>query len=155
MSRRIYPYLPDENHQIIDRQSFWVSPHFWVAIIFNTVAIWTQGLQLNANSHMHCRAPAVLRPRRSESDLSRPRHSTAGAKNGMCELTSAVCRRPVGDLASFGFFRLLSGHSRRLLTRMLLPFGMCLIVLITTEIEGETECELTLKLKPVFLLLLC
>jgi hypothetical protein len=41
-----------------------------------------------------------------------------------------------------------------LLTRKLLPFGMCLIVLMTMETADHTECELTLKLKPVVLVLL-
>ena len=35
-----------------------------------------------------CRAHAVPRPCLSESDFSRPRHSTAWALHGMCELTS-------------------------------------------------------------------
>ena len=37
---------------------------------------------------------------------------TAGARLGMRELTSAVCRRPVGDTPRFGFFRLPRGVSR-------------------------------------------
>jgi hypothetical protein len=49
---------------------------------------------------------------------------TARARHGICELMSAVSRRAVGDLPRFGFFRLLRGHSRSLLTRTLLPFGM-------------------------------
>jgi len=40
-------------------------------------------------------------------------------------LTSAVSQRHVGEVHRFGFFRLLCGHSRRLLTRMLLPFVVC------------------------------
>ena len=56
-----------------------------------------------------------------------------------------------GRLPRFGFFRLLRGHSRRLLTRMLLRFGMCSgIVLMTRETADCTEYELTLKLKSVF-----
>ena len=57
--------------------------------------------------------------------------------------------------ASFGFFRLLCTHSQSLLTRTLLPFGMCFISLMTMETAVYTEYELILKLKPVFLLLLC
>ena len=56
---------------------------------------------------------------------------------------------------NISFFRLLRGHSRRLLTRMLLPSEMSLIVLMTMETADYTECELTLKLKPAFLLFLC
>ena len=40
-------------------------------------------------------------------------HGTA--RHGMCELTSAVERRHVGDLPAFGFFRLPRGVPRRLL----------------------------------------
>ena len=68
---------------------------------------------------------------------------------------SALKRRPVGDLTRFGFFRLLRGYSRRLLPRKLLPFGMFMIVLMTMDTADYTEYELTLKLKPFFLLLLC
>ena len=57
---------------------------------------------------------AVLRPYLSESDFSRPRHSTAWARHGICELTSAVERGSLGDLASFGYFRLPCGIPRRL-----------------------------------------
>jgi hypothetical protein len=41
------------------------------------------------------------RIRRSESDLSRPRHIAAWERHGMCELASAVLRRHVGDLPLF------------------------------------------------------
>jgi len=60
----------------------------------------------------------------------------------------------VGDLHTFGFFRLLRGHSRRLFTGMLLPCGIRLIVLMTMETADYTNYELTLKLKPDFHLLL-
>jgi hypothetical protein len=59
-----------------------------------------------------CRAPAVLRPCRFVRDFSRPRHSTAGARHHMCELTSALSRWPMGDLPNFGFFQLPCGVSR-------------------------------------------
>ena len=36
----------------------------------------------------------------------------AGARHGMCELTSVFSRRRVGDLPRFGFFRLPCGVSR-------------------------------------------
>jgi hypothetical protein len=105
------------------------------------------------NSHMPCRAHAMLRPCRFKSDLSRPPQSTA--RHCMCELTSAVSRGPVGP--RFGCFRLPCGHSRRLLTRMLLPFVTCLIC----SDGGDNRLyriihlyELTLKLKPAFRLLL-
>ena len=64
------------------------------------------------DSHIPCRAPAVLWPCRFASAFPRPGHSTAGAPHGMCELTSSVCRRPVADLPSFDFFRLPRGVSR-------------------------------------------
>jgi hypothetical protein len=67
------------------------------------------------DSHIPCRSPAMPRPCRSESDLSRPRHSVAWEQHGMCELASAVQRRYLGDLPAFGFFRLPSGVPRRLL----------------------------------------
>ena len=54
-------------------------------------------------------------------------------------LTSAVSRRHVGDVHRFGFFRLLRGHSRRLLTRTLLPFVMCSSVLMTMKTADYTE----------------
>jgi hypothetical protein len=41
-------------------------------------------------------------------------HGTA--RHGMCELSSAVQRRHVGDLSAFGFFRLPRGVPRRLLS---------------------------------------
>jgi len=62
-----------------------------------------------------CRAHAVLRPCLSENDFSRPRHSTACPRHGMCELTSAVERCHVGNLPVFGFFRLPFGLPRSLL----------------------------------------
>jgi hypothetical protein len=65
------------------------------------------------DSHMPCRAGAMPRPCRSESDFSRPLHRAAWAWHGMCELESAVQRRHVGDLPAFGFFRLPRGLSRR------------------------------------------
>jgi len=86
---------------------------------------------LKANLHINMPCPC---PAPSARDLSRPRHST------------------VGDLHAFGFFRLLCGHSRRLFTGM--PCGMCLMVLMTMETADCKEYELTLNLKPVFLLLL-
>jgi hypothetical protein len=111
------------------------------------------------DSHIPCRAHALPLPcsehARSESDFSRSRHSTAGARHGMCELAWAVERRPVSYLPRFGIIRLLRGHSRSLLTKKLLPFGMCLIVLMTLETADYTEYGRTLKLKPVVLVLLC
>ena len=40
----------------------------------------------------------MLRPCRFASDFSRPRHGPAGARHGVCELTSAVSRQPMSDL---------------------------------------------------------
>jgi hypothetical protein len=69
-------------------------------------------------------------------------HGTARhGQHGMCELASVLSRRPVGGCP-------------RLLTRMLMRFGMCLTVLMTMEKANRTEYKLTLKLKPVFVLLL-
>ena len=45
-------------------------------------------------------------------DFSRPRHSTAGARHGIYELTLVVYRRPAGDLPVFDFFQLPRGVSR-------------------------------------------
>jgi len=68
------------------------------------------------DSQIPCHAHAVLRPCRSESDFSRPRHSRAGARHGLCELISAVERRPVGDLPAFEFFWLPCGVPQTLLS---------------------------------------
>jgi hypothetical protein len=100
------------------------------------------------------------RPCRNQTTpLRKRRYITAWARHGMCELTSAVSRRPVGDLPRFGFFRLTRGHSQRLLPRMLLPFVMWVIC---SDDDGDSRLyriihfyELILKLKPAFLLLLC
>jgi hypothetical protein len=54
--------------------------HFNAAIVLVNSTI-------KANSHIPCHAHAVLQPCRSESDFSRPGHSTAGVRHGMCELT--------------------------------------------------------------------
>jgi hypothetical protein len=48
------------------------------------------------DSHMQCRARAMPRPCRSESDISRPLHSAEWVWHGMCELASDVQRRYVG-----------------------------------------------------------
>ena len=75
---------------------------------------------IKTNSHIPRRAPAVLRPCRSESDFSRPRHSTAGGRHGHGMAWHGMCQRgPSRDA------RLLPAatHSR---TITLLPFGMCL-----------------------------
>jgi hypothetical protein len=68
------------------------------------------------DSHTPYRARAMPRPCRSESVFSRPRHSAAWAWHGMCELTSAVQRRHLGDLPSSGFFQVPRGIPRRLLS---------------------------------------
>jgi hypothetical protein len=109
---------------------------------------------------MPCRAPGVLWPYRFESEATAQHdRGTAWTRLGMCQVTSAVSWRTVGDQPRFGFFRLPDAHSRRFLTRMLLPFGMCLIC---SDGVGDSRLhriihfyELSLKLKSVFLLLLC
>jgi len=68
-----------------------------------------------------------------ESHLSK--HSMVGARHCMCEIIWA------GDLPEFGFFRLLHGYLRKLLTRMLLPFGLCFIVLMTMQTADCMEYE--------------
>ena len=106
-----------------------------------------------------CRAPTMPLWKRLLKTTAQHGIGTAWARHGMCELTSAVSRRTLGNMPRFGFFRLPRGHSRRLLTRMLLPFGMCLIC---SDDDGDSKLyeiiqfyELILKLKPAFLLLLC
>jgi hypothetical protein len=64
-----------------------------------------------------CHAVPMPRPCCSESDFSRPWHSAAWVRHGMCELASAIQRRNVGDLPPFSFFQLLRGDSRRLLPK--------------------------------------
>jgi hypothetical protein len=56
-----------------------------------------------------CRTHTMPRPCSSVSNFSRPRHSAAWAWHGTCKLASAVQRWHVGNLPSFGFFRLLCG----------------------------------------------
>jgi hypothetical protein len=103
-----------------------------------------------------CRSPAMPLRKRLLKATAQRGMGAAGQRHGTCELTSAISRQPVGDLPRFGFFRLTRGHSRRLLTRMLLPFRKCLIC---SGDDGDNRLyrivhfyELILKLKPVFLL---
>jgi hypothetical protein len=56
------------------------------------------------NSHVSCCTCAMPWPCRSESDFSRPWHSTACAWHHTCELASAVQRQHVGNLPAFSFF---------------------------------------------------
>jgi hypothetical protein len=104
---------------IMVHHSRWDSPVITSAELSSLIAVIlmasTMDLSpetLQTHSHVPCRAPAVLRPCRFASNFSRKRHSTAGARHGMCELTSAVSQRPVGDLPRFGFCRLPRGVSR-------------------------------------------
>jgi hypothetical protein len=106
-----------------------------------------------------CHSPAMLLQKRLLKATAQRGMGTAEERHGMCELTSAVARRPVGDLPRFGFFRLPCGRSRRLFTIMLFPFRMCLIC---SDDDGDCRLyriihfyELILKLKPAVLLLLC
>ena len=94
-------------------------------------------------------------PCRAVSDFSRARQGNGMGLAWHVWINIVCLSTACGDVPRFGFFRLLRGHSRRLLTRMLLPFGVCLFVLMTVETRYYTEHELTLKLKPFFLLLLC
>jgi hypothetical protein len=57
------------------------------------------------DSHMPCSAFAMPRSCCTESHFSRPLHSAAWLRHGMCELASADQRRHVGDLPAFGFFQ--------------------------------------------------
>jgi hypothetical protein len=50
---------------------------------------------------MPCRSLAVPRICRTESNLSRPRHSAAWERHGTCEIASVILRRHVGDLPAF------------------------------------------------------
>jgi hypothetical protein len=54
------------------------------------------------DSHMPCLRHAKTMLFRS--DFSRPRHSTAWARHGTCELATAVQRQHVGDLPALSFF---------------------------------------------------
>jgi len=75
------------------------------------------------DSHIPCHAHAALLPCSDHAVLKETfqGHGTVGqgrsmgmAWHGMCELTSAVERRPVGDLPAFGFFRLSRRVPRKL-----------------------------------------
>jgi hypothetical protein len=78
-------------------------------------------------SHMPCRAHAAPMPRPCHATTipfwKRHLQATAqrgmvaaGEWQGMCELASAVQRRHVGDVPTFGFFRLRRGVPRSLLS---------------------------------------
>jgi hypothetical protein len=62
-----------------------------------------------------CRSSAMPLRKRLPKATAQRGMGAAGERHGMCELTSAVSRRPVGDLPTFGFFRLTGGVSRSLL----------------------------------------
>ena len=107
-----------------------------------------------SDSHIPWRAPAVFRPCRSESDFSKPRHSTSGARHGMCELKCAVetaCERPAWLL-------LLQATTRTFTKFVKQKAAAFWDVFNCSDDDGDgryTEYVLTLKLKSVFLLLLC
>jgi hypothetical protein len=61
-----------------------------------------------------CRAPTMLFWKRLLKATAQHSRGAAWARHGMCELTSAVGRQPVGDLSRFGSFRLPRGVPRRL-----------------------------------------
>jgi hypothetical protein len=68
------------------------------------------------DSHVPRHAHAAPQPCSDHAVLksSYQGHSTARQGHGMCELTSAVERRPVGNLPAFGFFRLPRRFPRKL-----------------------------------------
>ena len=88
--------------------------NLWIVPLLHSVNDVSYLRSITALIHKCHAMSTPLRAHRSESDFSRSRHSTAGARCGMCELTSAAERRPVGDLPRFGFFRLSRGVPRRL-----------------------------------------
>jgi len=94
-----------------------------------------------------CRAPTMPLWKRFLKAMAQHDRGAARARHGMCKLTSAVSRRAVGDVPNFGFFRLQRRRSRRVLTRMLLPFGMCLNVLMAMETADCKAYELNLRFK--------
>jgi len=63
-----------------------------------------------------CRAPTMPFRKRLLKATTQHGRSAAWARHGMCAWTSAVGRRPVGDLPRFGSFRLPRGVPRRLLS---------------------------------------
>jgi len=110
-------------------------------------------LQAN-NSHIPCRAPAVLRPCRSESGFSRPWHSTTGARHGHGMGTawhvwinfgrlSTACGLPAQAL-------LLPATTQtvmKVVNQSATAFWICLVVLMTMETADYKEYELNLRFK--------
>jgi hypothetical protein len=80
--------------------------------IYNVYFPFEQHSATVFDSHIPRCEPAVLRPYRFASDLSRSWHGMGRARHGICELTSAVSRRSEGHLPRFGFFRLPRGVLR-------------------------------------------
>ena len=101
-----------------------------------------------------CRAPAVLRPCRSESGFSRPWHSTTGARHGHgmgtawhvrinIDRLSTACGRPAQ-------VRLLPATTRtvtKVVSQNATAVWICLIVLLTVETADYEEYELNLRFK--------
>jgi len=109
---------------------------------------------LDCVSHfMYTVRPCLIHTNHAVLKVISQGHGTAW--HGMCELMWTVERWPVSNLPTFSFIQLLHGHSQKSLTRKMLPLGVCLIVPMTKEMADYTEYELTFKLTPVFLLLLC
>jgi len=109
---------------------------------------------LKAKSHIPCRAPAVLWPYRSERDISTPSRGTAWAQQAewinIGRLSTAF-----GRPAQVRLFPVTTRTFSRVVFQNAATFGMCVIVLMTMDTADYTQYELTLKIKPVFLLLLC
>ena len=100
---------------------------------------------LKAKSHV---------PWRSERDISTPRQGngqgTAGVCDNICRLSTAF-----GRTSQFRLLPVTTRTFSRVVFQNAATFGMCLIVLMAMLAADYTEYELTLQVKPVFLLLLC
>jgi hypothetical protein len=80
---------------------------------------------------MPCRARAMPRPCRSESDFSRPRYSAAWARHGKCELASAVHRQQVGMVTPSSVQRSKSNFSYwNILAFMYVPLSVFCVLFV-------------------------
>jgi len=101
-----------------------------------------------------CRAPAVLRPCRSESGFSRPWHSTTGARHGHGMGTAWLVWINIGRLSTAcgrpAQVRLLLATTQavtKAVNQNATAFWICLIVLMTMETADYKEYELNLRFK--------
>ena len=83
----------------------------------HSAAVFDSHIPCNAHATpLPCSDHAVLKATSQGHGTARQKRSigTALARHGMCELTSAVERRPLGHLPPFGFFHLPRGVPRTL-----------------------------------------